>query len=237
VWRREDEVVLYSMNVIFVQWLCTMLSVCRKTTELTVLADSSTGFIVSARKSERLTSQGVNNDWEITPKLFCMYAELKRLTVWCMYEGTNFLRNGGKYFYNGILQNSKELCHPPVFNTATRTQDLLSIRYVRRRWLASCIRLFEAASSPTAVLCVKSSCRRSYILFSDTLDLQFNDRFLVSGRFWDEISDWAMSSAFCKFFFQFIPLLEAVQSAILNAPLYKLYSLTHSLRTYTSCTA
>ena len=34
---REDDVVLCSLNVIFVQWLCAMLSVYRKTTELTVL--------------------------------------------------------------------------------------------------------------------------------------------------------------------------------------------------------
>ena len=74
MFRREDEVVLHSMNVIFVQWLWAILSVDRKPTELTVLSEGSTGFIVSTGNSERLTSQAVNNDWEITPKLCCMYA-------------------------------------------------------------------------------------------------------------------------------------------------------------------
>ena len=83
--RREVEVVLYNMNVIFVQLLCTMLSVYRKTTELAALSESSVGFIVPARNSEILAPQVVNNDWEITPKLCFMYAELIRLTVWCMY--------------------------------------------------------------------------------------------------------------------------------------------------------
>jgi len=77
--RREDEVVLYSLNVIFVQWLCAMLSVCRKTTEPTVLSESPTGFIASTRNSERLTTQAANSDWEITPKLRYMYAERLKL--------------------------------------------------------------------------------------------------------------------------------------------------------------
>ena len=78
---REDDVVLCSLNVIFVQWLCAMLSVYRKTTELTVLSDSSAGFSVSARNSERLTPQAANNDWEITHKLRCVYVGHLKLSL------------------------------------------------------------------------------------------------------------------------------------------------------------
>jgi hypothetical protein len=81
VLRREDEVVRYSLNVISVQWWCAMLSVYRKTTELNVLSESSVGFSVSVRNSERLKTEAANNDWEITPKLRCMYAETLKLSL------------------------------------------------------------------------------------------------------------------------------------------------------------
>jgi hypothetical protein len=93
VLRRGDEVVLYSLNVICVQWLCAMRSAYRKTTELTVLSDSSTGFIVSARNSERLTTQAANNDWEITAKLCCVYAEPLKLSLRCTYCRFFFVQN------------------------------------------------------------------------------------------------------------------------------------------------
>lgn len=83
--RREAEVVLYSLNVIFVHLLYAMLSVYRKTTELNMLSESSAGFIVSARNSERLTTLAANNDWDMSPKLRCMYGEPLKLSVSCMY--------------------------------------------------------------------------------------------------------------------------------------------------------
>jgi len=142
----------------------------------------------------------------------------------------------GNIFTTEHCETPKDLCHQPLFiNTATRTPDL---------YQSVCSKAMPCIWSYTPIVCgifSDSSVVRKIFLQAR---LQFIFRYVTLAVQWSifgvrQILGWNLRFGhelpFCKCF-QLIPLLEAVQSETVTAPLYQLYSLRHWLRPYISCT-